>query len=124
AVVRVKAAGDGTSRYRLLARAVTTEVGKKVRELDEPCVYATDSFARVKLSGNLARSVVGATDADGNGISGLELARNRQLQGVDGSGRYERASDGRTIAGGEQQTTPARPGGDLYLTIDQALAVP
>ena len=91
AVVRAKATGDGKARYRLLARAVTTDVGKQVRDLEEPGVYATDSFARVKLSGNLARSVVGATDADGKGISGLELARNQQLQGVDGSVRYERA---------------------------------
>ena len=36
AVVRLKATGDGKARYRLLARAVTTDVGKQVRDLRSP----------------------------------------------------------------------------------------
>lgn len=121
AAVQQKLQGNGHTQYRLLARTVSTDVGKKVRDLREPGVYATDSFTRVKLGGDLARSVVGSTDADGKGISGFELAHNGELRGVDGSVRYERAHDGRTIAGGEQETTPAKPGGDLWLTLDQSL---
>ena len=54
-----------------------------------------------------ARSVVGATDADGKGISGLELASNRQAPGRRRQRPYERASGGSTIAGGSSR--PTRP---------------
>jgi cell division protein FtsI (penicillin-binding protein 3) len=70
---------------------------------------------------DLARSVLGSTDIDGNGISGLEKQYQDTLKGVDGEVVSERGTRNRTIPGGQQEVTAATPGTSLVLSIDRGL---
>ena len=55
---------------------------------------------RFQPSENLAHSIIGATDPDGKGTAGLELAYNDLLTGKPGELVRERGQDGRTIPSG------------------------
>lgn len=64
----------------------------------------------------------GGVDEEGReGVSGIEAQFDQVLTGEPGRLQYEHDPSGRTIAGGTQTIDPARPGTDVYLTIDQAL---
>jgi cell division protein FtsI (penicillin-binding protein 3) len=69
----------------------------------------------------LGLSVVGRTDIDTNGLSGLELQYDSILKGDSGKLIVEQGKGGRTIPGGEQEVSPARAGDDLVLSIDRGL---
>ena len=140
AELRQKLTGEGD--YVRLAVSVPTEVADKIAKVrgdddsDEAAaasealtgITLEDRFVRFNPSGDLAGSVVGRTvaeggfDSEGNqGVSGIENQFEQALTGTPGRVYYERDPSGRTIAGGVETVEPARPGTDVYLTIDQSL---
>ncbi len=136
---------DRDGRYSLLAKAVDPEVAEEINELrqaqdrkarstgdDDVRTLAgidlVDRLVRQYPVGNLATSIVGRTVVDGGvdtsgreGVSGIEEQFDDILTGEPGRLQYEHDPNGRTIAGGTQTIDPARPGTNVYLTIDQAL---
>ena len=66
-------------------------------------------------------SVLGRTDIDGTGISGLEAQFDSTLKGLNGLEVQERGTRNRTIPGGQQQVTAAVPGSSLVLALDRGL---
>jgi cell division protein FtsI (penicillin-binding protein 3) len=76
--------------------------------------------------GSVGAQVIGAVstkdDPGGGtqltGISGIELAYDAQLKGVNGYTTAETAKDGTPIAGGAYQNVDAQDGQDLVLSID------
>lgn len=124
--VRRKLAAD--NRYQVLARRVPQDVADRVRDADVRGISFEEHYVRDHPSGELAASVVGRTVADGGvtedgrqGISGIEVGYDAELTGTPGTRYYERDPAGNTIAGGQEHVEPARPGTDLYLTLDQQL---
>ena len=133
----------GTGEYALLAAGVDGEVvaefdalreaeDEKAEAAGEPSaltgITMRDRFVRFNPSGDLATSLVGSTVADGGvdengrqGVSGMEVQFDELLTGQPGRIYYEHDPSGRTIAGGTETVEPARPGTDVYLTIDQTL---
>ncbi len=129
--------------YALLAASVPTEVAEEIEALrtreDEQAADGTtartlagvslqDRFVRFYPSGDLATSVVGRTVANGGvdengrqGVAGIEAQFESELTGEPGRLYFEHDPSGRTIAGGAETVEPARPGTNLYLTIDQSL---
>jgi cell division protein FtsI (penicillin-binding protein 3) len=71
--------------------------------------------------GDTGRSVIGSTNIDGVGISGLELQYDDILTGTNGSMRREVAPNGRSIPGSETVTAAPVPGSDLVLTLDRSI---
>ncbi|MDE1987053.1 MAG: penicillin-binding protein 2 [Alphaproteobacteria bacterium] len=70
----------GKHNYVLVARQLPPDVRTKVRLLNLPGLeYQADS-KRYYPDGRLAAQVVGVTDGDDKGVSGLELGLNRQLR--------------------------------------------
>ena len=104
-----------------LARQVDDATAKKVKDLALDGVATLDESKRFNPSGQLARSVIGGVDTDNAGISGLEQQFDSTLTGTAGQLLLEEDPNGRTIAAGEHRLTPAQPGNDLVLTIDQAM---
>ena len=130
--------------YALLASAIDPEVATRIEALREAederartdrdaartleGVVLKDRFVRFYPGGDLATAVVGRTVAGGGvdeegreGVSGIEAQFDQVLTGEPGRLQYEHDPSGRTIAGGTSTIDPARPGTDVYLTIDQAL---
>lgn len=110
---------DGAFVY--LKRQVDDGTAKKVSDLALPGIALIDESKRFNPSGELARSILGDVDVDNRGISGLEKQFDSALTGTPGELVLERDPAGRTIASGEHRLTPAKPGDDLVLTIDQAM---
>jgi cell division protein FtsI/penicillin-binding protein 2 len=68
-----------------------------------------------------ALSILGRTDIDSIGISGIELVYDGLLSGTDGERRVEMGMRGASIPGGEYSVEPACNGRTLVLTLDRAL---
>lgn len=117
-----------STRYQLLALTVSAAVEKKVRALKLPGITLEERYVRRNPSDGLARYIVGRTYAEGQvdgtgrrGQNGLELAYDSQLEGTPGRLTFEKDPAGGTIAGTSEKLEAAKPGTDLYLTLDQSL---
>jgi cell division protein FtsI (penicillin-binding protein 3) len=131
AEVEAELRGDG--RYQVIAKELTPKQADAVREAvaegELPGITVEDSYVRSAPSGQLARGVIGHAlpegqqDVEGNtgGISGVEKAYDQILRGDPGQLYYEQDVSGNPIAGGRRQLEAAKPGTDLYLTLDQWL---
>ena len=104
-----------------LKRQVDDTTAATVAGLKLPGVDLLDESKRFNPSGSLAASLLGSVDIDNKGISGLEKQYDSVLTGTPGELVFERDPSGRTIATGQHRVTPAQPGDDLVLTIDQAM---
>ncbi|HEX2575806.1 MAG TPA: penicillin-binding protein 2 [Aquihabitans sp.] len=116
------------SRYQLLATTVTPTIEEEVRALRLEGISFEEQYVRKNPSDGLARAVVGDTYDEGRvdergrqGQTGVELAYDDQLQGTGGRVSFEKAPGGGTIAGTREKVQAAKPGTDLYLTLDQSL---
>lgn len=118
---------NGEAKFAWLARQLDDETSAKVLGLSLPGVYATREQARLTPSGrNVARGILGRTDIDGNGLSGLEAQYNDILTGEEGRIVVERglASGGSkavTIPDGEYELIAAESGDSLVLTLDRTV---
>ncbi len=106
-------------RFAYVARHVPDEVADQVASLALPGVGLLEEPKRFLPNGASGRSVVGLTDIDGNGLSGLEAQYAEVLTGQPGSLSVERSPDGRPV--GDREVVPAVAGDDLALTIDRSL---
>ncbi len=104
-----------------VARQVDRRVGEQIEGLGLPGVNVDREDRREMPGGETGRSVIGLTNIDGTGISGLELQYDDVLTGADGNMTREIAPGGRTIPGAETITAAPVPGDDLVLTIDRSI---
>jgi cell division protein FtsI/penicillin-binding protein 2 len=68
---------------------------------------------------SVAAQVLGYAGVDNNGLAGLELELNSELTGVPGQETILRDPFGRTLD--VQNVQPAKPGKDVFLTIDHRI---
>ncbi|MBS1846802.1 MAG: penicillin-binding protein 2 [Actinobacteria bacterium] len=112
------------SRFVYIDRLIPDSAASAVKKLMTagklPGIDLIDEYQRVRPNGSEAGSVVGMTDIDGQGISGLEKQYQGLLKGIPGEVSYETSAMG-PIPGGQRQLEAARPGDDLQLTIDLPL---
>lgn len=109
------------NRFGYLARQVPDEVADQVEALELPGVGVAEEPRRFNPNGDLARSILGTTDVDSRGLSGLEDQYGELLTGTPGSLTVELAADGRTIPTGEHELVAPVKGHDLVLSIDRSL---
>ncbi len=111
-------------RFVYLARLIEPATERKISKLLDKGLLSGVSlipeYQRLRPNGTQAQSILGTTDIDGNGISGLELQYNKFLLGSPGEVTYERSALG-PIAGGQIQSHPSVMGDDLQLTLDLPL---
>lgn len=115
------------AKFAWLARQLDDDLAAQVLALELPGVSATPEQARLTPSGGLvARGILGRTDIDGVGLSGLEAQYNDVLTGEEGRMVIERglASAGAravTIPDGEYELIAPQPGDSLVLTLDRTV---
>ena len=84
-------------------------------------VYVREEFKRTKPLGGLAQDLIGLTDVDNKGLSGLELYYDSLLAGEDGSEVLQKDARGELYNIKELSWKEAKPGYSLGLTLDVQL---
>lgn len=113
-------------RYRVVARGLTPEQWRAVRDAAVPGISSETTSQRTYPAGAPTAALLGWVGANGrasvpgNGW-GLEVQYDDLLTGTQGKAQREISGDGRTIPLGDNVLTPAVPGRDLKLTIDRDL---
>jgi cell division protein FtsI (penicillin-binding protein 3) len=110
------------SRFEYLARQIDEDTAAAIADLGLGGVQVRAEPTRVHPSGDLARTVLGTSDIDGHGVSGVELQFDELLTGTPGEVMFERSLNGGVpIPVAEHQIVPAQRGDDVVLTIDASL---
>jgi cell division protein FtsI/penicillin-binding protein 2 len=99
-----------------LAHGLEAARAKQVLALKLPGVEEKEVMRRVYPRGQLAAQVLGAVGAEGDGLSGLEYARNALVGGRPGVRRVVRDGLGEPIS--IATIHRGRPGASLRLTLD------
>ena len=79
--LRLNRVFDSTRNYVLVARQITPDQHDAVMHLGLPGLDFQRAAKRYYPAGRAAAQVIGVTDPDGNGVSGLELGLDKQLRG-------------------------------------------
>ncbi len=118
---------NGEAKFAWLSRQLDDDLSARILELDLPGVYATREQARLTPSGgNVARGILGRTDIDGIGLSGLEAQYDEVLTGEPGRIVVERGlaaggAEAVTIPDGEYELIAPEAGDSLVLTLDRTV---
>ncbi|MEV4394542.1 penicillin-binding transpeptidase domain-containing protein [Nonomuraea sp. NPDC049607] len=107
------------SRYQLLARDVDPVVATRLLQARVPALSTKKTYRRDYPAGDLAGSLIGFVGDEGNGLGGMEQAKNRILAGRDGKQRVETGRDGLRIPMTSSERTAPVNGQDVRLTIDR-----
>ncbi|MBV9285736.1 MAG: penicillin-binding protein 2 [Acidimicrobiia bacterium] len=104
-----------------LARKVDDPTADKVASLKIEGINLLEEPKRFEPSGDLAASVIGQVGLDNQGLSGLELKYENQLQGRPGEEVLEHDPSGKQIATGLKEIKKSARGRDLTLTVDRSM---
>ena len=112
----------GIDAYEIpVARGLTYEQAKAVRELGLRGVRVINSSKRVYPEGNLAAQLLGFVGRDNSGLAGLEFDLDDVLGGAKGTLTYERDGFGNQLGVGQRDEVSPEPGANVVLTIDRYL---
>ena len=111
---------DPESDFMYLAKGVTLETYREVRDLDIPWVNFELRQSRTYPNGAVAGNLVGFIGTDGP-QEGLEVSENECLASENGEAVYEKGEDGVRLPGSLVTTQEPSDGGTLHLTIDRDL---
>lgn len=111
---------SGKIHFRI-KRWVDKATVEEIRKLGIRWLAYAEVYKRIYPYENFASHLIGHTDGENSGITGLEMAYNTQLKGVNGKLLVETDIRGKKLALGESTEYEAIEGLDLVLTIDEML---
>ncbi len=103
-------------RFIWLERNVPVSQAAELMELKAPGLSFRREQQRYYL--NIASQIIGFTDRDDNGISGLERQLNGYLKGRDGTRIFQRTATGQSYPAPDADQIMPLSGSDVELTID------
>jgi penicillin-binding protein 2 len=115
---RIRQAKESRRSFVWLARKVSDEQSRAVRELKLKGVYSMQEAQRRYPNGGLAAHVLGFVDLDEKGLGGVEQVFDAALSGDEGRLVVGRDARRDTF---ESAGDAARPGQSLVLTLDQTV---
>lgn len=104
-----------------LKRRASAEEAERIRKLHHPAFGITEEYRRFYPQGDLLAQILGFVNIDNQGLEGIELYLNQELQGRSGKRYTKRDALGREIKAFEMKTIPEVNGNRVYLTVDQYL---
>ena len=108
-------------QFVYISRQVEDRFVDAVLSLKLSGIYTLKEQSRVRPDGDSVLAIIGRTDIDGNGISGLEKSHDEYLSGANGLKIVERGPRGSTIPGGEYSLEAAENGETVVSTLDRSL---
>jgi stage V sporulation protein D (sporulation-specific penicillin-binding protein) len=105
----------------ILVRRIEKEPADKVKDLNIPGVIVSPDTKRYYPNGNFLAHVLGSTNIDGQGLTGVELEYNDYLSGTPGLRISELSKYNDELPYTISEFTAPVNGSDLVLTIDANL---
>lgn len=118
--IQDKVTRNPDSEFAWLKRHLDPERARQVMELGIAGITLRREYKRFYPGGPVFGQLVGFTDTDQNGLSGLEKTFDDRLSGTSGRTRVLRDGKGRVIENVEQ-LSPTVDGEDVQLSIDARL---
>lgn len=109
---------DKSKRFVWLARGVNTALHTDLEQLRDLGLIRVSEPKRNFLFGPVGAQVIGTTDVDNNGLTGLELQYDGMLRGKSGFVVMQRDGKGRLRPGVNPERMSPQDGHALDLTID------
>ena len=116
---KIQEARDAGRGYLIVKRKVTPEEYESLLNLRLEWIRVTHESQRHYPKGTLAAHVLGSVDFEEKGNAGIEKGLDEELRGKPGRTRLLTDVHRRGID--SQETTPAKPGASITLTIDERL---
>ncbi|NBG88515.1 penicillin-binding transpeptidase domain-containing protein [Isachenkonia alkalipeptolytica] len=110
-----------TSQVITIKRWVDRSTGKEIEDKGLRGIWITDDHKRYYPYGNFASYVLGHTDADNEGVAGIELRYDKHLSGVPGRWIRTVDRDGRQLSSSSEVYHPSEEGLGIVLTIDEVI---
>jgi len=107
-----------SKRFVWLERRVSPSTARRISSVMLDGVVVVNEPKRLYHYDELAGPLIGFTDVDNNGVSGLELQNDKDLRGTSGSVTMQRDGLGRTRPSADYPSIPPTNGHHLLLTID------
>jgi stage V sporulation protein D (sporulation-specific penicillin-binding protein) len=107
--------------FEWIKRRVSDEKIQKLKELDLPGINFVEENQRYYPKGSLASHILGFAGIDNQGLNGIELTYDKELNGISGKIMIEYDAEGREIPNAMHQYIPPTDGHSLYLTIDETI---
>ena len=104
-----------------LKRWVDRSIGKEIQEAGLRGIWITDDHKRHYPYGNFASYVLGHTNADNDGVAGIELRYDKHLSGIPGRWIKTVDRDGRQLSSSTEIYHPSEEGLGIVLTIDEVI---
>ncbi len=114
-----KALTKSHTGFVYVERGVPETTAQRVAALHSPGIALTPVGLRSYPAGPLAAQVLGTVGVDGNGLAGLEYAKNSVLHGSNGVRREVNDARGDPISVSDVKA--GRPGKPITLTVDSSL---
>ena len=116
---------EKNSSYEIVKRKIETEISDSVRKwVSDAKVKGIDLIEDTKRyypNNNLASHIIGFTNVDGVGISGIETIMESSLRGIPGRILSEVDASNKEIPSGNEQYIEPQEGLNVVLTIDESL---
>ncbi len=100
-------------------RKVSEEVLDKVKELELAGISSIEETVRFYPNSAFAAHLIGFINAEGTGVTGMEMMYDEELKGKEGKISYITDGRRREIPAGVKSYEPAEDGKNIVLTIDQ-----
>ncbi len=107
-----------SGKYVVLARKQPFEVRERIEKLNLAGVKCEIAMTRKYPQKNIASQLLGFTDVDGVGISGLEKSLDYSLRGVPGKMLYQKTATNDFFNHPDYPIIPPENGQDVVLSID------
>src|SRR5262249_49354614 len=116
---KMREARDSGRGYLIVKRKITPEEYESLLNLRLEWIHVTNASQRHSPKGTLAAHVLGSVDFEEKGNAGIEKGLDEALRGKPGRPRLLTDVHRRGI--NSEETTPARPGTSITLTLDERL---
>lgn len=112
---------DTQKPFIWIHRQLGAEASKKLAHLRLPGIFIESENKRIYPNGSLASQVLGFTDIDGNGLSGLELSLNRELLEKEAKFPLPRDGKGNPSYIDHRYISAEEARRGVYVTLDRRL---
>ena len=109
---------QGDRTFFWLARDASETIVNQIEDLKIAGVRVIKEPKRYYPQNRLAAQLIGFTDIDLNGLSGVELTKNQVLQGSHGLAVYQKDAFGNTLTDPNYPAKKPQKGKNVILTID------